>query len=263
VVSAHWDLPRTTDALPPGDAVLKVARPVARWVFNRRYDVHTHGEEHVPTTGPLIVVSNHIGLLDGPLLAAWFPRPLHALTKKEMFTGAVGPLLRAAGQVPLSRHDADVGAVKTCVKVLRDGGVVGIYPEGTRGDGQVHLFEPGAAYLALVTGAPVVPVAVFGTRERGGGVDSVPQRGARFDFVYGEPVYLAAHAWPRTQAEVRRAAAGLRNNLVAHVVEAMALTGRNLPGPIPGIQATDIDAVHELRRSKGAPTPADVEEEGP
>ena len=83
--------------------------------------------------------------------------------------------------------------------------MVAIYPEGTRGDGQVHTFRPGAAYLALVTGAPVVPVAVLGTRERGGATDSVPPRGSRFDFVYGEPVYWDEHPWPRTRFQNRRA----------------------------------------------------------
>jgi 1-acyl-sn-glycerol-3-phosphate acyltransferase len=81
---------------------------------------------------------------------------------------------------------------------------------------------------------------MFGTRERGGGVDSVPAKGARFDFVYGPPVYLGQHSWPRTQAEVRRTAADLRNRLVAHLVDAMALTGRPLPGPIPGVDPDDL-----------------------
>ena len=237
--TGHRDLPVTLDAEHPSHQLLRVVRPVARAMLSRRYDVHLHGTEHVPRHGAAIIASNHIGLLDGPLMAAYTPRPVHVLTKKEMFDGHVGPLLRAVGQVPLSRRDVDVRAVKSCVKVLRDGGLVGIYPEGTRGDGALHVVHRGVAYLALVTGAPVVPLVMFGTRERGGGVDSVPGRGARFDFVYGPPVYLGQHAWPRTQAEVRRAAADLRNRLVEHLVEAMARTGRTLPGPIPGIAAED------------------------
>jgi 1-acyl-sn-glycerol-3-phosphate acyltransferase len=159
-------------------------------------------------------------------------------------------MLRAVGQVPLSRHDADPGAVKSCVRVLRDGGVVGVYPEGTRGDGELRVFHRGVAYLALATGAPVVPLVMFGTREPGGGVDSVPRRGARFDFVYGTPVYLEQHAWPRTQAEVRRAAADLRNRLVEHLVEAMACTGRTLPGPIPGLDAEPLREARDIARRK-------------
>lgn len=237
----HLDLPRTLDAVHPPHRLLRALRPVARTVLSGRYDIHLHGAEHVPPLGAAIVASNHIGLLDGPLMAAFTPRPVHVLTKKEMFDGRTGTLLRAVGQVPLARHEVDVAAVKGCVRVLRDGGVVGIYPEGRRGDGELRVFHRGVAYLALVTGAPVVPLVMFGTRERGGGVDSMPPRGARFDFVYGAPVYLEQHSWPRTQAEVRRTAADLRNRLVAHLVDAMALTGRPLPGPIPGVDPDDLD----------------------
>jgi 1-acyl-sn-glycerol-3-phosphate acyltransferase len=249
-VSSHRDLPVTLDAVHPPHALLRLLRPVGRAYYGSRYDVRTHRDELVPRSGPVILVSNHIGLLDGPLLSAYAPRPVHALTKEEMFVGATGRFLLAAGQVPLERRGVDRAAVEACVRVLRDGGVVGIYPEGTRGDGQVHTFRPGAAYLALVTGAPVVPVAVLGTRERGGGTDSVPPRGSRFDFVYGEPVYWDEHPWPRTRDEVRRVAAAMRNTLRAHVVDAMALTGRTLPGPIPGLTEADVDAVRHGRHPR-------------
>ena len=237
----HRDLPPTLDAVHPPHRLLRAMRPVARSVLSRRYDIRLHGLEHEPQRGAALIASNHIGLLDGPLMAAFTPRPVHALTKKEMFDGHTGTFLRAVGQIRLSRREVDVSAVKDCVRVLRDGGVVGIYPEGTRGDGELRVFHRGVAYLALVTGAPVVPLVMFGTRERGGGVDSVPAKGARFDFVYGPPVYLGQHSWPRTQGEVRRTAADLRNRLVAHLVDAMALTGRPLPGPIPGVDPDDLD----------------------
>ncbi len=247
---AHAALPCTLDAVHPPHRLLRALRPLARAGCSRWYDVHLHGTEHVPRHGAAIVASNHIGLLDGPLMAAYTSRPVHVLTKQEMFSGHTGRFLRAVGQIPLARHDVDPTAVKDCVRVLRDGGLVGIYPEGSRGDGGLHVVHRGAAYLALVTGVPVVPLAVFGTRERGGGVNSVPPRGARFDFVYGPPVYLGQHAWPRTQAEVRRAAADLRNNLVAHVVEAMASTGRTLPGPLPELGADDIREARDPARRK-------------
>jgi len=237
----HRDLPPTLDAVHPQHRLLRAVRPVARSVLSRRHDIRLHGLEHVPQHGAALIASNHIGLLDGPLMAAFTPRPVHALTKKEMFDGHTGTFLRAVGQIPLLRREVDASAVKDCVRVLRDGGVVGIYPEGTRGDGELRVFHRGVAYLALVTGAPVVPLVMFGTRERGGGVDSVPAKGARFDFVYGPPVYLEQHSWPRTRAEVRRTAADLRNRLVAHLVDAMALTGRPLPGPIPGVDPDDLD----------------------
>lgn len=238
--AAHWDLPRTHDAVHPSHRLLRLLRPAGRAWFDWWYDVRTFGEEHVATRGPHIVASNHIGLVDGPLLAAFAPRPVHALTKKEMFEGHTGTVLRAFGQIPLDRHQVDPAAIKDCLKVLRDGGVVAIYPEGTRGSGEFHRMHTGVAYLALATGAPVVPLAVFGTRDPGAGTDSIPARGARFDLVYGSPVYLAQQPWPRTQHQVRRAAEILRNTFLAHLVEAKRTTGRRLPGPIPGLTEEEL-----------------------
>jgi 1-acyl-sn-glycerol-3-phosphate acyltransferase len=246
----HWDIPRTHDATHPPHQLLRLLRPAGRRYFRHRYDVHAHGEELIPRTGPVILASNHIGLLDGPLLAAFAPRPVHALTKKEMFEGLTGRFLLSVGQIPLSRHDVDVSAIKGCLTVLRDGGVVGIYPEGTRGAGEFIRMHTGVAYLALTTGAPVVPVVMFGTREPGGHTDSVPDRGARFDFVYGTPVYLEQQPWPRTRQEVRRAAGELRKRFLDHLVLAKAVTGRTLPGPIPGISEQDLDAARHASRRK-------------
>lgn len=233
--SAHRELPRSDHAVHPSHRLLRLLRPVGRAAFRLRYDVHVHGEEAVAPTGPHIIASNHVGLLDGPLLAGFAPRPVHALTKKEMFEGHTGLALRALGQVPLAREEVDPSAMKDCLRVLRDGGVVAIYPEGARGAGEFGHIRGGVAYLALVTGAPVVPLAVFGTREPGGGIDSIPPRGARFDLVYGSPVYLEQQPWPRTQAQVRQATRTLQRRLAEHLADAKALTGRTLPGPIPGL----------------------------
>lgn len=244
---------RTDEAPLPPVRLLSALRPLARTYFRRKYDIHVHGEQHLPRSGRAIVASNHIGLLDGPLLAAFAPRPVHALTKQEMFEGRTGRFLHAVGQVPLARYDADPLAIKTCVRVLRAGGVVGIYPEGTRGDGEMSHLHTGAAYLALVTGAPVVPLVMFGTREPGGHTDSIPPKGTRFDFVYGEPVYWDAQDWPRTQQDVRRTTAELRNRFVEHLVEAKAVTGRELPGPLPMITENDVrDARGVSRRNEEA-----------
>jgi 1-acyl-sn-glycerol-3-phosphate acyltransferase len=234
--SRHRDLPRTDDVRHPPRRLLRLLRPAGRGCFNRWYDVRQRGAERVPRTGPQILAPNHIGLLDGPLLAAFAPRPVHALTKKEMFEGRTGMLLGAVGQIPLSRFEVDVLAIRGCIRVLRDGGVVAVYPEGTRGDGELRNCHRGAAYLALVTGAPIVPLAVFGTREPGGHTDAVPPRGARFDFVYGAPVYLDRQPWPRTREDVRRATALLRDRLREHLADAKRVTGRTLPGPVaPGV----------------------------
>jgi len=243
---AHLDLPPSHHAVHPSHRLLRLLRPASRAWFRSRYDVRTHGDGVIARRGPHIIASNHIGLLDGPLLAAFAPRPVHALTKKEMFEGHTGTALRAVGQIPLSRDEVDPSAIKDCLRVLRDGGVVAVYPEGRRGDGEFRAIRNGVAYLALVTGAPVVPLAVFGTREAGGDIDSVPPRGARFDLVYGCPVYLERTPWPRRQRQVREAAETLRKTFLDHLVEARRITGQDLPGPIPGL--TEEQLVDGLRR---------------
>lgn len=198
--------------------------------------MHLHGVAHVPRSGPVILASNHIGLLDGPLLAAFAPRPVHALAKQELFAGKGGAFLRAAGQIPVDRLHPDPAALRSCLEVLAVDGVVGIYPEGQRGAGEHETHQGGAAYLALVTGAPVVPVTVFGTRERGAGQSSIPPRGARVDMVFGTPYRLKAQPWPRSRAQVSESTALLRSQLVAALEDAKVLTGRDLPGTLPAEQ---------------------------
>ncbi len=153
------DLPASSDE-HPRTRLLGIMRPIAVQVMGRRWPVTVHGADHVPATGGVILAANHIGLLDGPLLATYAPRPVHALTKREMFDGRLGGFLRGTGQIPLDRYATDPGAIRTGLRVVRDGGVLGIFPEGTRGGGDFRRFHHGAAYFALVTGAPVVPVTL-------------------------------------------------------------------------------------------------------
>lgn len=230
------DLPASSPKHPP-TALLKTLRPVARSVVRLRWQVEVEGAQHVPPRGPVILASNHIGLVDGPLLAVFAPRPVHALTKQEMFAGRLGPVLRAAGQISLDRFNADPGAIKSCLRVLRDGGVAGVFPEGTRGDGEFHRFHHGAAYLALVTGAPVVPVTMVGTRPAGGGTNAMPDRTEGIHIVFGRPWRGAAQPWPRTREHVLTTSALLWDHLRAELEQALARTQRSLPGPLPAGQS--------------------------
>lgn len=213
-------------------------RPFVRWLIRRRYDVRLHGTGLVPRSGPVIFASNHIGVIDGPMLAIFAPRPVHALTKVEMFRGFLGRFLWHSGQIPLDRFHADPAAVKTCLKALRNGRAIGIYPEGTRGPGDLERFHRGAAYLALVSGAPVVPVTMAGSRDPGGTSSSLPHRGARIDMAFGEAFRFDRAPWPRTREQVEKASLLLREHMLVQLDRALASTGRELPGPLP---LTDVD----------------------
>jgi 1-acyl-sn-glycerol-3-phosphate acyltransferase len=233
----HDLLPRTGDVTAPPLQALRLVWPAAAQVPRRWYDVRVHGAAHMPGAGPVLLACNHIGLFDGPLLTAFAPRPVHALVKKEMFEGLGGPLFRGLGQICVERVGPDVCAVKQAVRVLRDGGVVAIYPEGTRGRGDVAHSRLGVAYLAMVTGAPVVPVAHLGTRADAESLHAVPVRGSRVDVVFGPVLRTAGPPlpWPRRQADVQALAERLRAGLAGHVQDAVLLTGQQLPGLPPDV----------------------------
>lgn len=229
----HSEPPRSDRSPAPRRLMLHSLRPLARAVIRRRFEVRRHGFEQVPSHGPVIFAANHVGVMDGPLLAIYSPRPVHALTKVEMFTGRTGRFLRGAGQIPLDRFNADPAAVRICLRVLRDGRALGIFPEGSRGAGDVQRFHRGAGYLALVSGAPVVPVIFLGSREPGGHTNDLPRRGGVVDMVFGTPRTFEAVPWPRTREQVEKASLLLREDLLATLDAARATTGRELPGPLP------------------------------
>jgi len=102
---------------------------------------------------------NHCSLWDGPLLCGLIERPAACLVKAEAFKPGIGALLRAAGQIPVRRFVVDPAPVHRSLAILRSGGVLGIFPEGTRGAGEMRYAYPGAGYLALRRGATVIPVA--------------------------------------------------------------------------------------------------------
>jgi 1-acyl-sn-glycerol-3-phosphate acyltransferase len=223
----------------PAKALLHGARPAARALVRSRYRVRLHRADRVPASGPVVLAANHIGIIDGPLLAVLSPRPVHALTKQEMFVGRTGRFLSRAGQIPVDRFHPDPRAVRTALRVLRDSGVVGVFPEGRRGGGALHRFHHGAAYLALVTGAPVVPVIVLGTREPGGDADSRPRRGSEVHLAFGDPVWVEPQPWPRTPGMLRDVSTLLRGRLLATLDEAREVSGLELPGPLPAGQYED------------------------
>lgn len=223
------ELPDLTTVAPMASRWMGLGRAFLRSAIRVRYDNHVHGAALVPGSGPVILASNHIGYLDGPLMFAVSPRPVHALTKQNMFDGRLGFAIGRLGQIPVDRQRVDVLAVKRCLRVLRDGGVVGIYPEGERGYGDVRRTRRGTAYLAMVSGAPVVPVACLGTRTDGGDLGTMPGRGARLDTVFGAPVRFSPVPWPRTADAVAVVQLQIQELLGEHVRAACEATGQSLP----------------------------------
>jgi len=168
---------------PAPSSVPKVHVPVYRAVVfvatlpvvlsGMRIDVH--GREHVPPPGtPLIVAGNHRTNLDPFLIARALPpgRHLQFMAKKELFVPVIGDIIRAGGSFPVDRRSSDLGAVRTSLRILQAGGTLGIFPEGTRGGGEL---QGGAALLALKGKAPVLPVGLS-------------RDGRRWIVRFGEPI---------------------------------------------------------------------------
>jgi 1-acyl-sn-glycerol-3-phosphate acyltransferase len=140
-----------------------VARPTMRMLFRARVE----GLEHVPTEGPAIISPNHRSFFDSPLVMAMSPRPVVFLGKAEYMDRArTKYVFPALGMVPIRRDvkKAAMAALTTAAELLDDGRLVGIYPEGTRSrDGLLHRGHSGVAHLAVITGAPIIPVGLVGT----------------------------------------------------------------------------------------------------
>lgn len=228
--TAHEELPPTDDLRPLPHRLGASMRWAVRLYLQRQFEVTLHDAELVPATGPVILAPNHLGILDGPLLNATAPRMVHAVGKIEAFGGLQGVLLRRFGQISIDRSIVDIGAIRRSIRTLRDGRVISVYPEGSRGAGDFARIRPGIAYLAMVTGAPVVPVALLGTRLSGGSIDVHPPRGTRVDVVFGEAFSTDPVSFPRRQSDVQAVAAEIGEVLRAHVRKAVVATGNPLPG---------------------------------
>lgn len=226
----HLELPRTTDLRPLPYRLGRSLQWAVRMYVNRHFDLHLHDVHLLPATGPTILAPNHLSVLDGPLLGAVTPRMVHAVGKVEVFGGLQGHLLRRFGQISIDRSIVDSRAIRQSIATLRDGRVLSVYPEGSRGAGDFTRVRSGVAYLAMVTGAPIVPVALLGTRVPGGSIDHHPPKGTRIDVVFGEPVTVDRVSFPRRRSDVRAAADEIGEILRAHVRKAVVATGNPLPG---------------------------------
>jgi 1-acyl-sn-glycerol-3-phosphate acyltransferase len=139
--------------------------PIVKLVFRPRAE----GTERVPSTGAAIIASNHLSAADWVFMPMSLRRRVTFLAKAEYFTGtglkgvAQRVFFAGSGQVPIDRTNASAAedAIRTGIRILREGKVLGIYPEGTRSpDGRLFRGKTGVARMTLETGAPVVPVAM-------------------------------------------------------------------------------------------------------
>jgi 1-acyl-sn-glycerol-3-phosphate acyltransferase len=127
------------------------------------FRMRVQGRENVPAAGPVVLAANHRSNMDPVLLASAVRRPVVFLAKAELFVGPLAWVLRWIRQIPLRRGGVDRAALARTRAVLAAGGVLGLFPEGTRGAGDFAQVQEGLAWILLREHCPVLPVAIFGT----------------------------------------------------------------------------------------------------
>ncbi len=142
----------------------KLFMPVFNKFFKLYYNPKTIGAENIPTDGAIVIAGNHKHILDQCITIAATKRMIHYMAKKEYFDGKFAWFFGAMGCIPVDRQNTDIRSVKSAMKVLRKGGAIGIFPEGTRNrtDAMLLEFKPGAATLAKKTDAYIVPFGLTG-----------------------------------------------------------------------------------------------------
>jgi 1-acyl-sn-glycerol-3-phosphate acyltransferase len=213
-----------------------LVRGVVTPLFRLYFRMRVSGREHVPAEGAAIVAPNHKSFWDSFFLGIGSKRHLRFMAKTELIEARYGPLLVRLGAFPVRRGEADEDALETARTVLRQGGLLALFPEGTRIRDPDELGHPkrGAGRLALESGAPLVPAAVSGTEDLFAGPVPKPKK---VQVAFAEPIPVSELAsspeaagdlveellWPKVEGEFKRLKA--RQGLVAGGLAALGVGG--------------------------------------
>lgn len=175
----------------------RLAKAVLRRPLQASYQVNLEGPSDLPA-GPLILAANHRSFMDSVFLALVVDRPISFLAKAEYFDKRrTAWMFRSTGQIPI-RRGSPAGArlaLDAAGDVLSEGGVVGVYPEGTRSrDGQLGRGHLGPARLASASGAPVVPIGLMGTEQVQLPGQRLPRLGKKVTVRFGLPLWIERRA---------------------------------------------------------------------
>ncbi len=202
--------------------------------------IEVRGIENIPEAGSLILISNHISITDPAILVAYVKRHIHFILKEELYESLVFRVLLPPGEpIPVRRGKPDRDALKQCEAILKAGGVIGIFPEGTRShSGETQEARAGVVFLARRTGAPILPVAIAGTERIFSGRFPWFRR-AHVRLSFGRPFTLAElQADPRADREV------LAHQIMARVVALLPQKYHGRYGePLPPPAAPTAEAV--------------------
>lgn len=185
-----------SDGFGSGPPMYRLAKALLGGPLRRAYDIEVERPAPLPA-GPVILAANHRSFMDSIFLALVVERPVCFLAKAEYFDDRrVAWLFRSTGQIPV-RRGSPVGAVRAvdeALRVLGEGGVVGVYPEGSRSrDGRMHRGKLGPARLAVASGAPIVPVGLVGTEAVQSPGQRLPRVNKPVAIRFGSPLWLGSN----------------------------------------------------------------------
>ncbi|MBI4588512.1 MAG: 1-acyl-sn-glycerol-3-phosphate acyltransferase [Candidatus Rokubacteria bacterium] len=162
---ARVPLPRQSERFP---FLYRLLRDLGGPIFRAVFDLSVEGGQRLPATGSFILAANHHNYLDGVVLGVAVPRKIVFLVMPSVYhaTPLHPPFYRHIGSIPINLERPDPGAIKRTLRVLEEGGILGIFPEGPFSlEGRLVRGQPGVALIALRAGVPVVPVGISGTYE--------------------------------------------------------------------------------------------------
>ncbi len=178
----------------------RLIRGAARLIFAIVLDVRLLGRHNIPAEGPFIIASNHLSWTDIPLIPAYLKRKVVYMAKEETFLGKGGWLIRFMGAFPVKRGEADRQSIRAAGEQLKAGRILGIFPEGTRSRiRQLGKAHAGLGMIALRSGVPVVPVAIWGSEK------ALKKFRPRVIICYGEPMILTPKGKKITREDIDEA----------------------------------------------------------
>jgi len=197
----------------------RLIRIIFRAVFGILFRPKIIGSENLPASGGFILSANHVSNWDPPILATFIEREVYYMAKEELFKNSIfAAAIRALHVFPVKRGAADKNAIKNAVKVLKGGGCLGLFPEGTRSKtGKIGKAESGVSLIAAMTKAPIVPAALVNTDK----IFSAEVKLPRLVIVYGKPIYFTGNSKEKDEL------ANFAQDIMAEVAK-LKIVGENL-----------------------------------
>lgn len=221
-----------------GSLLYRILKVVLRPILRALYRVKAEGLESFPAEGPVVVVANHVSFMDSLWIPLCVPRRMVYLAKSDYFDSwKTAWFFRALGMIPVRRDvkEQTDAALQSGIEVLSDGGVLGLYPEGTRSaDGRLYRGRTGVARLAIRSGAPVVPVGLIGSREVMPKERKFPRLWGRVTCRFGPPLSFDRH---REQLEDRFVLRAMTDEIM---FEIMSLSGQTYVDEYASRKAEDV-----------------------